>query len=159
MYPLPFFALLTVPPFLACGAPIRSSIILSLLTPVAGLEGGAEGGLELDAPALATPRPAGGAGCSLACTAGEPFLEVGPEAYGLGVACGAAAGGWVTLMGGVAVLGRGGTGGVSVSFLIGGAPEELTARDGGPFGGGGVAAEAAGVSPPFLLTHFFSSLS
>ena len=69
----------------------------------------------------------------------------------------------VTLMGGVAVLfaeGNGGTGGVSVSFLGGGPPLPLTALDGGPLGGGGVAEEAAGVSPlAFLLTHFFSSLS
>ena len=37
---------MTVPPFLACGAPIRSSILLAPLIPVAGLDGGAEGGPE-----------------------------------------------------------------------------------------------------------------
>lgn len=43
-YPLPFFPFLTVPPFLGCGTPIRSSILLAPLMPVAGLDGGAEGG-------------------------------------------------------------------------------------------------------------------
>ena len=48
---LPFFAFFTVPPFLACGAPIRSSILLALLIPVAGLEGGADGGPVAEFPA------------------------------------------------------------------------------------------------------------
>ena len=125
-------------------------MMLSLLfVPVAGLDGG---GFEPDAAG------GGGAG-SPCCIAGEALREAGFDTYGLGVAWGAAAGGRVTLIGGVAVLGKGGTGGVSVSFLGGGGPEALTARDGGPLGGGGVADAAAGVSPPFLLTHFFNSLS
>lgn len=45
-YPLPFLPFLTVPPFRGCGAPIKSSILLALLIPVAGLDGGAEGGVE-----------------------------------------------------------------------------------------------------------------
>ena len=41
-----------------------------------------------------------------------------------------------------------------------GAPLALTALDGGPLGGGGVAAAAVCVSDPaFLLIHFFNSLS
>ena len=44
-----------VPPFLACGAPIKSSILLALLIPVAGLDGGADNGpLE---PVMPTTLP------------------------------------------------------------------------------------------------------
>lgn len=43
-YPFPLFPFLTVPPFLGCGTPIRSSILLAPPIPVAGLDGGAEGG-------------------------------------------------------------------------------------------------------------------
>lgn len=43
-YPLPFFLPLAAPPFLACGGPIRSSILLALLIPVFGRLGGALGG-------------------------------------------------------------------------------------------------------------------
>lgn len=45
-YPLPFFPFLTVPPLRACGAPIRSSMLLALLMLVGGLDGGADGGPE-----------------------------------------------------------------------------------------------------------------
>ena len=139
-----------VPPFLACGTPIRSSILLALLKPVAGLEGGAD----------SSPNPAApGASCSLGGI-GEAVLEAEAETFEPGESVGAAAGGPVTLMGGVAVLGSGGTGGTSVSFLIVGAADALTALEGGPLGGGGRgASDAAGASPAFLFTHFFKSLS
>lgn len=55
MYPLPFLPFLMVPPFLACGAPIKSSILLALLIPVAGLDGGADGG-PLEPVMPTTPR-------------------------------------------------------------------------------------------------------
>lgn len=41
----------------------------------------------------------------------------------------------------------------------GGIPVALTARDGGPLGGGGFEAVAVGALPPFLLTHFLRSAS
>lgn len=46
-YPLPLLPFLTVPPFRGCGAPIKSSILLALLIPVSGLDGGAVGGVEV----------------------------------------------------------------------------------------------------------------
>ena len=91
---------------------------------------------------------------------GEAVLDALPDAFGLEIADCAPAGGPATLFGGVAVLGSGGTGGVSVFFLIGGAPAALTALEGGPLGGGGRDASAGTeVSLPFLFTHFLRSLS
>ena len=125
-------------------------MLLALLKPVAGLEGGAEPG-----PSPAAPC----ASCSLGGI-GEAVLEAEAEAFELGEFVGAAARGPVTLIGGVAVLGSGGTGGTSASFLIAGAADALTALEGGPLGGGGRgASDAAGASPAFLFTHFFDSLS
>ena len=157
-YPLPFLPFLIVPPFLACGAPIRSSMLLALLMPVAGLEGGADGGAEPGAAVPANPSPVVEVGCSPSSD-GVSLLDTGFDAYELSAAVGAVVGGPVTLTGGVAVLGRGGTGGASVTFLVGGAPDALTALEGGPLGGGRVDPAVAGVSPPFLFTHFFNSLS
>lgn len=91
---------------------------------------------------------------------GEAVLEAGTNTFGLDEVVGVVAGGPVTLIGGMAVLGSGGTGGVSVSTVGGGTPDALTALEGGPFGGGGRGASAAvGVSPAFLFTHFLSPLS
>lgn len=145
-----------VPPFLACGAPIKSSMVLALLIAVAGLDGGAEGGPEPDGPA---PKPGFRTDCS-PIGIGEAALEGCPEGFEPGEAVSVAPGGPVMLMGGVAVpMGNGGTGGVSV-LLGGGAPDALTALEGGPLGGGGRAVSVgAGVSPPFLFTHFLRSLS
>lgn len=50
-YPLPFLPFFTVPPFLACGAPIKSSMLLAPLMPVVGLDGGADGGPEAEGTA------------------------------------------------------------------------------------------------------------
>ena len=148
-----------VPPCLTCGAPIKSSMLLALLMAVVGRDRGAEGG----PPDCATPRPVVGPVFSPCNTAGDALLDTKFDEDGLGTSPGAAPGGPVTLVGGVAVLdagGSGGTGGVSVSFLIGAPPLALTALDGRPLGGGGVATAVAGVAPPaFLLTHFFKSLS
>lgn len=56
------------------------------------------------------------------------------------------------------VAGNGGTGGVAEDG--GGAAAALTARDGGPLGGGGFGAVTSDVAAPaFLLTHFFKSES
>ena len=155
IYPLAFFPFLRVPPCLACGAPIKSSILLALLTAVPGRDGAAEGG--------PMPRPTVGPVGSPCNIAGDALLDTRFDEDGLSTSPGAAPDGAVILIGGVAVLcprGSGGTGGVSVSFLIGGPPLALTALDGGPLGGGGVADALVDVSPPpFLLTHFFKSLS
>jgi len=127
--------------------------------PVAGLDGGADGDPEPGGPAATNPSPAPSAGCSV-IGKGEAVLDAGPNRFRLGEAVSPAAGGPVTLIGGVAMLGSGGTGGVSVSLLMGGAPAALTALEGGPFGGGSRGGSAAaGASPAFLFTHFLSSLS
>ena len=63
------------------------------------------------------------------------------------------------MIGGVAVeFGRGGKGGVDVEELERG-PEVLTALEGGPLGGGGVAFAAGVASGSFLLIHLFCSES
>lgn len=61
--------------------------------------------------------------------------------------------------GGVAVdAGSGGTGGVA-PVDGGGGPAPLTAREGGPLGGGGVAVAAGVASGFFLSIHRFFSAS
>ena len=63
------------------------------------------------------------------------------------------------MIGGVAVVdGIGGTGGVPLTDM-GGGPDALTALEGGPFGGGGVALVADVAPGSFLLTHLFCSES
>ena len=150
-----FFPLRTVPPFLACGWPSRSSILLASLIAVAGLDGGVE------------ENPSGGArtgiGCKVAAAssvllgraAAEEKLRVGEGGSVAEVE------GWVMLIGGTLMLGSGGvesrgmagTGGV----VEGGGARlaALTAREGGPFGGGALGTPRSDpASPAFLLTHF-----
>ena len=58
------------------------------------------------------------------------------------------------------VVGSGGTGGVDVFVGRGGGPPAaLTAREGGPLGGGGVAEATLVGASPFLFIHLPSSLS
>jgi len=65
----------------------------------------------------------------------------------------------VNVIGGIAVdAGRGGTGGVAVAD-DGGRPDALTALEGGPLGGGGVAVAAGVASGFFLSIHLFFSAS
>lgn len=156
-YPLPFFPLLTVPPFLACGSPIRSSILPAPLAAVGGLDGGADA-----TPTEATRFPpafaVGTAGDAV--RVGVAFPDGGPESRWIdGEGC-------RTLIGGVSVCpgitdGKGGTGGVAFLDIDdgGGPPAALTALDGGPLGGGAFGASVAAGAGPFLLTHFFNSLS
>ena len=151
-YPLPFLLFLTVPPFRACGTPIKSSMVLALLIAVPGLDGGADGGAN-------RPSPVGGAkvgaaGVSPLVCAGDS-LRPGEE-----VVRGLLPGSGPMFTGGVLVPGSGGTGGTFVG--TGGGPAPLTALlGGGALGGGGVGliptAEAS--SPPFPLIHFLRSLS
>ena len=130
--------------------PIKSSIVLTLLIAVDGLEGGAEGGAE-------RPRLLGGADKAAACS---PVMVVSTgESFRPGefVLSRVPAGGPVTLIGGVPADGRRGTGG---TFEGGGGPAPLTARDGGgALGGGGVGEAAVESSPPLPFTHFLRSLS
>lgn len=128
---------------------------------VAGLDGGADGG------PIASPPPAAAAAAAavierageVVC-AGVSTREGGPDPKPIvgGVAC-------ETLIGGVPASpgitdGKGGTGGVAVLDAdAGGPPAALTALLGGPLGGGAFGASAAAGVGPFLLTHFFSSLS
>lgn len=124
---------------------------------VGGLDGGADGG-----PAEATRSPPAFAGGTAGETipAGVPIREGGPEAgFVDGEGC-------ETLIGGVSdelgnIDGKGGTGGVAVLDIDdgGGPPCPLTALDGGPLGGGALGASVAAGASPFLLTHFFNSLS
>ena len=155
---------------------MRSSILLALLIPVAGLDGGAE-----ESPAFAVevgidPIPSvvsgtnsPGAGDVLPTCGEEAASNTGaPKAVGLpmllrlGLAF--RLGPWdggvlpgLNVPPNAALIDIGIGGG-----LVGGArpPATLTALLGGPLGGGGVDAEAAGASAPaFLLTHFLSSSS
>ena len=91
------FPFLTVPPFLACGAPIKSSILLALLIPVDGLDGGPEGGrfggmsdggiLSLSGPGVSLrggvaaldPGPDGGGILELLCGFDVGGLEGGAD--------------------------------------------------------------------------------
>lgn len=153
-YPLPFFPRLMVPPCLARGSPIKSSMLPAPLTAVGGRDGGAECG------------PSDGARSPLAATAGEP-ARAGVSVRDGGPGCGPARGvGCETWIGGVAVcpvnpLGIGGTGGVAPLDMAvdGGPPAPLTALLGGPLGGGALGTSVAVGAGPFLLTHFFRSLS
>lgn len=151
-----FFPLRTVPPFLACGCPNRSSILLASLIAVAGLDGGAEADKPSDGARIDNPIGAGASSVLLGSAAADEKLRVGE-----GGSCEDDAGGLVMLIGGkfrvesggVVPLGKAGTGGV----VEGGGtrPVALTARDGGPRGGGGLGTAASDpVSPAFLLTHF-----
>ena len=142
-----------MPPFLACGAPIKSSILLAPLIPVGGLEGaegGPEGGPETDRMGCWAPS---GANASVAegSRAGDPVRDGTLEA-------GFDMGGFENEVGGVATAaGSGGTGGVEVDDG-GGAAAALTALE-GPFGGGGGGAAAGVASGFFLSTHRFFSES
>jgi hypothetical protein len=134
IYRPPFFPFLTVPPFLACGTPIRSSILLALLTPlmpVPGLDGGAN-------PPVGGPEPVGEVRLPIL---GETFLLGGPEAGG-----GPPIGG--PLIGGESILTP-----KPVGLLVGGPLAALTFL---LFGGGGVGVTGVVASAPaFLFTHFF----
>ena len=156
-YPRPFFAFFTVPPFLACGTPIKSSIPIAPLCPVAGLEGGPDGG-----PAGEPDTPRGlesGGAAALLSIAGVIVREACRDA---GLDDMVVLDGPGMFMDGLAVaIGRGGTGGALVMVWGGGAPTALTALDGGPLGGGGRGALAFSCSAgsAFLLTHLPFSLS
>lgn len=150
-----FFPLRTVPPFLACGCPSRSSILLASLIAVAGLEGGAE---EENPSGGARTGNGGNAGASsvlLGSAAADEKLRVGEggickEVEGFVMLMG---GRFVTAKGGVESRERAGTGGV----VEGGGTKlaALTAREGGPFGGGALGTTTSDpASPAFLLTHF-----
>lgn len=151
-YPLPLFFPLTVPPFLACGAPIKSSILLTPLIAVAGLDDGADGGPEAEGvlpgtskpPPTFAPASSNTAGNSRIVSVTAPgVLGDSPRwISGLTFLLGAADGG--------RLVGRGG--GLEE---VGGPPAALWALLGGPLGGGGVGVETVGASAPaFLLTHF-----
>ena len=156
-YPRPFFFPLTVPPFLAAGAPIRSSIVAVPAPPpipVLGLEGGADGGPE-GGPEDGANRgdtesgkdlmgndafsPAELVGMIVVPMLGDTFREGTLELGGLDSK---------------RLLFR--NGGVCDVPTIADGPAALTVRDGGPLGGGGVAAKGAALVPPsFLLIHLF----
>jgi hypothetical protein len=134
MYPRPFFGFFIVP-FLAVGAPRRSSMELALLALVPGLEPGAL--------PLLTLRPIGGA------------IPKPPPSREGAVAAPFALVSWVAPSEPEEV---------GVSRCEGGPPRRgeevgpvggpLTARGGPARGGGGVAVGPGGVSPPpFLLTQ------
>lgn len=152
-----FFPLRTVPPFLACGCPSRSSILLASLIAVAGLDGGAEEESPSDGASIDNAVNPGASSVLLGSAAADEKLRVGE-----GGCCGGNVGGLVMFIGGkftegsggVESRGKAGTGGV----VEGGGtrPVALTARDGGPRGGGALGtAVSDAVSPAFLLTHFF----
>lgn len=132
-------------------------MLLAPLTAVGGRDGGADGGPSDDA--LSFPvAPAGGSTAGEPGRAGVPVPDGGPE-------CGIIGGvGCDILTGGVPIcpispLGSGGTGGVAPLDVGGGPPAPLTARLGGPLGGGAFGASVAVGAGPFLLIHFFNSLS
>ena len=146
-----------VPPFLAAGTPIRSSILAVPAPspiPVLGLEGGADGGPEggpeegankgdaesgKDLMGNDTFSPEEVIGDIVVPTLGDTFREGTLELGGLDSK---------------RLLFR--NGGVCDVPIIAGGPAVLTVRDGGPLGGGGVAARGAAVVPPsFLLIHLF----
>ena len=152
-----FFPLRKVPPFLACGCPNRSSILLASLIAVAGLDGGAEADNPSDGARTDIAVNTGASSVLLGSAAADETLRVGE-----GGSSGDIVGGLVMFIGGKFTLesggvesrGKAGTGGV----VEGGGtkPAALAARDGGPRGGGALgAATSDAVSPAFLLTHFF----
>lgn len=154
-----FFPLRTVPPFLACGCPSKSSILLASLIAVAGLDGGAEEESPSDGARIDIAVNDGASSVLLGSAAADEKLRVGD-----GSSCDDNVGGLVMLIGGkftaenggggVESRGNAGTGGVEEG--VGTRPVVLTARDGGPRGGGAFGAAASDpVSPAFLLTHFF----
>ncbi len=155
-YPLPFLLFLTVPPFRTAGAPIRSSMELALLVDVVGREGGPGDGPPRPPPGMRLAKLGGmsmlwlSPGESVLC--GVPVAEVGPEG-GRGVTEGIEED-----MGADAFdieVGIGGLAPARSGFR--GAGGLLTARNGGPLGGGGVALGVEAAAPPFLLIHFLSS--
>lgn len=125
---------------------------------VAGLDGGAEDDSPSDGARVGIAVNAGASSVLLGSAAADEKLRVGD-----GGSCADKFGGLVTLIGGkftaenwggVESRGRAGTGGVEEG--VGARPVTLTARDGGPRGGGAFGAAASdAVSPAFLLTHFF----
>ena len=136
---LPPFFFFALGPLRACGAPSKSSMLLAVLIPVPGLEGGpdANGGLA-SAGGLAGPSLSDGTPGVLARDPGPPI-----------------GGGIDELRGGIEVGGRRPVGGPAGWF---GPPDALRAVAGGPLGGGGVAAGFdASDGPAFLLIHFLSS--
>ena len=137
-----------MPPFLAAGAPIKSSIELALLILVAGRDGGV----------ATTP---GGAGVPV--TDG-PGCDVGPLAAATPPPSGRTAsfckpdarpGDAVRLGGPDGIRTPGGPLLALTARLGGGPPAALAVREGGPLGGGGVAVGAGGAAPPpaFLSTQ------
>lgn len=153
-----FFPLRTVPPFLACGCPNKSSILLASLMAVAGLDGGAEDDSPSDGARIGIAVNAEASSVLLGSAAADEKLRVGDGGSGADKF-----GGLVMLIGGkftveseggVEPRGKAGTGGVGDG--VGTRPAALTARDGGPRGGGAFGAAASDtVSPAFLLIHFF----
>lgn len=152
-----FFPRRTVPPFLACGCPSKSSILLASLIAVAGLDGGAEEESPSDGARIDIAVNAGASSVLLGSAAADEKLRVGD-----GGNCADNVGGLVMLIGGrftaeIAVVdsrGKAGTGGVAEG--VGTRPVALTALDGGPRGGGAFGTAASEpVSLAFLLTHFF----
>ena len=165
-----------MPPFRAAGAPIKSSILLATLIPVAGRDGGADGGpvpaaeaglkpplslgLAADSSRVGDRLSVGGDATALEPSAPEVVGLAAPLRLGLAVRLGPCDGGalpGLSVPPSAAPMDMGIGGGL----LRGGkAPAALTALLGGPLGGGGVGAAAAGASAPaFLLTHFLRSAS
>lgn len=139
-------------------------MLLAWLIPVAGLDGGAEGGADGEPPAPSEgDRPMEGAVSVgsparelLGKAAADEMLRLGEGGVEGNVGWGMLIGGVFRergLTGGAYALGKGGTWGAEVEG--GGAPVPLVAREGGPFGGGGLGAVALTSAPPFLFTHFF----
>lgn len=153
-------------------------MLLASLRPVGGRDGGAKGGREGDPDGgtegdrlvRVDPAPMDGVrameGAVRDRSSAEVLVVVGKAAAEetLRVSDGGVEEkvGWEMFMGGVFndfrprevvdAWGKGGTGGVVV--MGGGAPVILTARDGGPLGGGGFDSATAGAVSPFLFTHF-----
>ncbi len=129
-------------------------MVLALLIAVDGLDDGADGGAERPGP-LGTVNALEASSASEVPSAGavNESLRVGES-----VLRGILVGDLVTLIGGVSIAGRGGTGGIFMEG--GGGPAPLTVLDGGgALGGGGVGEVLAESSPPLGFTHFLRSLS
>ena len=147
-YRPPFFFFAPAP-FLACGAPSKSSILLALLIDVLGLEGGP------DAAPNEGRASVGGFGPSLSegASDGRPGVEA--------LDPGKARGGGIEELRCSPGLDVGGRRDPLGGPIGGAAPPDalLAAPEGGPLlGGGGVAAGLpVSVEPPFLFTHFLSS--